>query len=95
MANREKKGPVVNTTGPYHLKVTDSLLDHGCDLGSEVILGLFDTLASSEAGESLDSDLAAQLLGDLGYILESLAIRASWISFSLSSTSWETSDLSR
>ena len=69
MANREKKGPVVNTTGPYHLKVTDSLLDHGCDLGSEVILGLFDTLASSEAGESLDSDLAAQLLGDLGYML--------------------------
>ncbi len=26
MANREKKGPVVNTTGPYHLKVTDSVI---------------------------------------------------------------------
>ena len=45
------------------------LLNHAGDLGGEVVLFLLDALAGLEAGECLDGDLAAQLLGHLSHVL--------------------------
>ena len=44
-------------------------VDHAGHFGGEILLRLLDALAGLEAGESLDGDLAAQLLGHLGNVL--------------------------
>ena len=56
---------------PYGVRglKSDSLLDHGRDLGGEVVLLLLDALAGLEPGVGLDGDLAAQLLGNGGDVL--------------------------